>query len=97
MAETTVNIHDAKTNLSRLLDRVAAGETIIIAKAGKPKAVLGPLPISTPRRAGRYAGQIHIHDSCFAPMRDAELLEMEEGHPSDPMRLVIRTPPPHDS
>jgi prevent-host-death family protein len=38
----TVNIYDAKTNLSKLVDRAAAGEEIIIAKAGKPKAKLVP-------------------------------------------------------
>jgi prevent-host-death family protein len=38
----TVNIYDAKTNLSNLVDRAAAGEEIIIAKAGKPKAKLVP-------------------------------------------------------
>ncbi len=37
-----VNVHDAKTNLSRLLARVEAGERIVIARAGKPIAVLGP-------------------------------------------------------
>lgn len=39
----SVNIHEAKTHLSRLLERVAAGETVIIAKAGKPVAKLAPL------------------------------------------------------
>lgn len=39
----SVNIHEAKTHLSRLLDRVAAGETVIIAKAGKPIAKLAPI------------------------------------------------------
>lgn len=94
MTATTVNIHDAKTNLSRLLDRVAAGETIIIAKAGKPKAVLSPLPQSAPRRPGRFAGHIQIHDSCFAPMSEEELLEMEEGYPGDPMLFVTKPQPP---
>ncbi len=45
---TTVNIHEAKTNLSKLLKRVEAGEEIIIAKAGKPIAVLKGL--ETPRK-----------------------------------------------
>ena len=51
----TVNIYDAKTHLSRLLDRVAAGEEIVIARAGKPVAKLVPLPPAEPRRPGRLA------------------------------------------
>jgi len=81
MAATTVNIHDAKTNLSRLLDRVAAGETIIIAKAGTPKAVLGPLPASTPRRPGRFAGEIRMAGDFDAPMPDEELAAWEGASP----------------
>jgi prevent-host-death family protein len=42
---TTVNIHEAKTNLSRLVDRVARGETITIARAGRPVALLTPLAV----------------------------------------------------
>jgi prevent-host-death family protein len=49
----TVNIHDAKTHFSRLVDAAANGEEIIIAKAGKPAARLGPIqPERTPRRFG---------------------------------------------
>ena len=40
----SVNVHEAKTHLSRLLERVAAGEEILISKAGKPMAKLTPLP-----------------------------------------------------
>ena len=47
----TVNIYDAKTNLSKLVDRAAAGEEIVIAKAGKPKAKLVPY-----QPAGKSAG-----------------------------------------
>jgi len=50
----TVNIHEAKTHLSRLIERVSAGEEIIIAKAGKPVARLGPPP---PPRQDRIPGQ----------------------------------------
>ena len=47
----TVNIHEAKTNLSRLLEEVAAGQEVIIAKAGKPMARLVPLEAAPkPRR-----------------------------------------------
>ena len=48
----TVNIYEAKTNLSRLVDRAAQGEEIVIAKAGKPKAKLVPYRPEKKRRAG---------------------------------------------
>ena len=61
----TVNIHQAKTHLSRLLDRVAKGGEFVIAKAGKPVAKLGPL--SAPeagkgQRLGFMAGQLRVPD-----------------------------------
>ena len=46
----TVNLYDAKTNLSKLVDRAAAGEEIVIAKAGKPKAKLVPYRTGKKRR-----------------------------------------------
>lgn len=55
----TLNIHEAKTHLSRLLDEVNAGETIVIAKAGKPIAKLIPFSSSMAQRTGgTLAGQI---------------------------------------
>ena len=45
-----VNIHEAKTHLSRLVDMVAQGQTVIIAKAGKPVAKLEPYDLAKPRR-----------------------------------------------
>jgi prevent-host-death family protein len=58
------NIHEAKTQLSRLVERAAAGEEIIISKAGRPVARLGPIPQAvTPRKPGRWRGQVRIrHD-----------------------------------
>ena len=58
-----VNIHEAKTHLSRLVARAEEGEEIVISRAGKPAAKL--VPISTvrlPRQPGRLRGQIVIHD-----------------------------------
>lgn len=94
MSETTVNIHEAKTHLSRLIERAGAGETIIIAKAGTPKVILTPVPASQPRTPGRFAGKIHYHESIFDPMTDEELREWEEGHPGDPLRTVTPEAPP---
>jgi prevent-host-death family protein len=60
----TVNIHNAKTNLSRLVDRAAKGEPFIIAKAGKPLVKVVPIdqPASQARRVGFMAGQFSVPD-----------------------------------
>ena len=55
-----VNIHKAKTNLSKLVERVSKGEEIIISRAGKPVARLVPLDASRARNFGLFAGQVHI-------------------------------------
>jgi prevent-host-death family protein len=69
---STVNIHEAKTQLSRLLERVRAGEEIIIAKAGKPCARLCPLADATPRRPGLFAGR--VDPGFFDPLPRSELM-----------------------
>jgi prevent-host-death family protein len=59
----TINIHDAKTNFSRLVDAAAGGEEIIIAKAGKPIARLVPMPRDKMVRTfGGLKGKVHIAD-----------------------------------
>jgi prevent-host-death family protein len=72
----TVNVHDAKTHLSRLLDRVARGEEIIIARAGKPIARLTPLS-PTDRPLGFVVA--HIDPSFFDPLPDDELAAWDES------------------
>jgi prevent-host-death family protein len=66
----TVNLYDAKTNLSKLVDRAAAGEEIIIAKAGKPKAKL--VPYQPPRNKRRFGqnllGITYIADDFDGPL-----------------------------
>lgn len=58
-----VNIHAAKTHLSRLVDRAAAGEEIIIGKAGKPMARLVAYePPKQPRRPGALKGRLRVSD-----------------------------------
>jgi prevent-host-death family protein len=72
----TVNIHAAKTQLSRLVDAAASGEEIIIARAGKPVARLVPLaaPAGGQRRVlGRLAGKLNIPPDFDAPLPDEEL------------------------
>lgn len=58
-----VNVHEAKTQLSRLLEDVEAGERIVIARAGEPVAVLCPYQVATRRRRlGLFVGQARIHE-----------------------------------
>ena len=58
-----VNVYEAKTHLSRLLDRVEAGEEIIIGRAGRPVARLVPYRKSSPRRVpGAWRGKVEIAD-----------------------------------
>ncbi|HKE33041.1 MAG TPA: type II toxin-antitoxin system Phd/YefM family antitoxin [Candidatus Angelobacter sp.] len=66
-----VNVHEAKTNFSRLLQRVAAGEEITIAKAGVPVARLVPIERKvTRRKLGIDRGRIWIADDFDAPLPD---------------------------
>lgn len=66
-----VNIHEAKTNFSKLLQRVAAGEEITIARAGVPVAKLVPIgPKKEKRKLGIDEGRIYIADDFDAPLPD---------------------------
>lgn len=74
-----VNIHQAKTQLSRLVERVAGGEEIVIAKAGKPIARLVPyVAKGAARRPGAMRGKIRIKKNFDAPL-PKELLASFEG------------------
>ena len=64
----TVNLYEAKTRLSGLVDDAAAGAEIIIAKNGKPMAKLVPLRRRTLRKAGRLKGKIWMSDDFDAPL-----------------------------
>jgi len=76
----TVNIHAAKTQLSRLVEDAAGGEEIIIAKAGKPIARLCPLAAPPKRRVlGTLNGKINIPDDFDAPLPDDVLDLFENG------------------
>ncbi len=67
-----VNVHEAKTHLSRLLDQAHAGQEIILAKAGKPYARLVPLAADAGvRQPGRLMGQ--VGDDFFLPLPSDEL------------------------
>ena len=70
---TTVNVHEAKTNLSRLLAQVEAGEEVIIARNGKPVARLVSCKPKGKPKPGVLKGLIHIDDSFLDPLPEEEL------------------------
>jgi prevent-host-death family protein len=65
----SVGVHEAKTHLSRLLERVAAGQEIDITNRGRVVARLVP-PVRSERQLGRAAGAVRIHDDFDAPLPD---------------------------
>ena len=77
-ARSKVNVHDAKTHLSRLLARVQAGETIVIAKAGREVALLVPID-SRPalRPMGMDRGLYEVPEDFDAPLSEEEIREFE--------------------
>jgi prevent-host-death family protein len=74
-----VNIHQAKTHLSRLLQRVAAGEEITIARSGVPVARLVAVQPSTKRPLGFARGEVWVADDFDAPLPDDLLKEFYGG------------------
>lgn len=75
---TTINVHEAKTQLSRLLTRVEAGEEVIIARDGKPIARLAPLRATQSRRCfGSLRGRMGVDDTFFEPLPEEELAGFE--------------------
>ena len=74
----TYNMHDAKTQLSRLAERAAKGEEIVIARNGRPLARLVPMPERKPRRLGFAKGLITIHEDFDDPL-PPDLQEAFEG------------------
>ncbi len=76
---TQVNVYEAKTRLSALLRRVAAGEEVVIARAGKPVARLVPVaPPPGPRTPDTARESIRIGDDFDAPLPEQILLGFEE-------------------
>jgi len=76
---TILNIHEAKTHLSRIVDDVAAGAEIVVAKAGKPMARLVPLSSAPrPKKLGLLKGRIKVPDDFSAPL-PADALDGLEG------------------
>src|ERR1700730_1776830 len=80
-----VNIHEAKTHLSRLLDRVAIGEEVIIAKAGTPVAKLVPIKSSRPRfKLNSAKGKFVVPDDFNDPLPKRSRISSGEGSSRHP-------------
>lgn len=83
-----VNIHEAKTHLSRLLERVRQGEEVVISKAGTPIAKLTPIREQPKRRVpGMDRGKVVIHPNFDDPLPE---FDPDYMHPNDPMRDLMR-------
>jgi prevent-host-death family protein len=75
---TIVNVHEAKTHLSRLLEDVAAGSEVVIAKAGRPVARLVPVDSGVrPKRLGLLRGRIKVPADFNAPLSSDDLSAFE--------------------
>ena len=77
----TINIHEAKTHLSRLVEEASEGEEIVIAKAGKPVARLVPVNrTSSRRRLGLLAGKLVVPSDFDAPLPEEVTAMFVAGH-----------------
>ena len=74
----TVNIHEAKTNLSRLIEEAVAGDPFVVAKAGKPLVRVTKLAPTEPQRLGFLAGQAEVPED-FDDMAATEIESLFTG------------------
>ena len=81
------NIHEAKTHFSKLIERVSAGEEIVIGKAGKPVAKLVPyVENSQPRKPGAWKGKVWLAPDWDSPETNKEIEDLFYGDdPEDPL------------
>jgi len=81
----TANIHEAKTTLSKLIERALAGEEVVIAKAGKPLVKLTPVPKQQTSREAAFAafqGKVILHEGWEEPVMDEQMLADFYGYDS---------------
>ena len=72
----TINVHEAKTHFSQLLDAAMSGEEIIIARAGTPCVKLVPI-LAAPRKPGALKGKGYVTDAFFEPLSEDEISKWE--------------------
>ena len=78
-------VHDAKTNLSKLIERAENGEDVVIARGDKPAVKLVPVGATKPKRvAGAFKGEFTLPDSFFDPLPEAELAAWEGAYSWEP-------------
>ncbi|MBL8501023.1 MAG: type II toxin-antitoxin system Phd/YefM family antitoxin [Gammaproteobacteria bacterium] len=76
----TINIHEAKTHLSRFIEKAAAGEEIIIAKAGKPVAKLVPLhSLPSARSLGIFKGKLNVPEDFDAALPEDVMMQFQNA------------------
>jgi prevent-host-death family protein len=68
-----VNMHEAKTTLSQLVEQVENGEEVVLARAGQPVARIVPIRAGERRRLGQWKGRVRLSDDFDAPLPEAEL------------------------
>jgi prevent-host-death family protein len=68
-----VTIHQAKTNLSRLIEKASEGEEVIIARGAKPVARLVPIEVKGKRQPGSLKGKLRVCPEFFEPLPESEL------------------------
>jgi prevent-host-death family protein len=95
---TTINLYEAKTSLSRLVERAAAGEEIVICKAGKPKARLVALPPERkqPRVPGLWKGKIWVSEDFDEPIPEEWWNVYSDDPERDPLNLSLNPPSDED-
>jgi prevent-host-death family protein len=72
-----VNMHEAKSTLSRLVEEVEAGEEVVLARAGKPVARIVPIRVAKRRRLGRWKGKVHMSKDFDAPLSAEDVAAWE--------------------
>jgi prevent-host-death family protein len=76
-----VKMHQAKTQLSKLIAAALAGEEVVIARGSEPMVRLTPVkPVKKKRQFGAYKGQFDVPNSLFEPLSDEELALWERGN-----------------
>lgn len=87
----TFTVHQAKTNLSKLIEKAEAGEEVVIARGDKPAVTLIPVPKKHPKRKpGAYKGAFAVADSFFDELPEEELAAFEGAYSTDPISVAPR-------